>query len=632
MLCLLFTREKLFCGLNNTESKLLSIHGKPYIELGSEGLETALRQNLIDIKAAYNQALEQNGALQQEKIQVMVASPKHFLQKSKEHGEGATLMKQTIEEVAGDEFDVIAAVENSFALMSGLNSASHASGIMPRVVLDALDENVSVYYEGLNGKAAENGKSKVFYLNELGMEPGRNHVIKRLSSAFEQAGLTLDKKDLEDLKQQVKNPMRNGTFTLVKSNDLVSITAKANLSEERFSELLTQDHTLLAPYLDPSSLDELGIEEVVIMGKFLKLPAIQHYLKQDLQLEGKLRGVTLVEEEEELQTILKGLNQIGDFELAKRIEAERKRQQEAEKKRLQEIQLQADRDALMVEIREKCTDSTLQEEYEETYIERGGKVGLPKEVVLWNIQEALRIARLAPNMPKDTELFASTSLIQARSTQLDPNSTKEPSTAPKTDVAEGKGLMVLTDLFEIRGVLPDSEFNTKKVIDKKSKNTHVLRLLPIQRVHEGDWLEKFEHLYLKELTYYGELSDIESAEEGKYYLRPFYERNTLKEYVRKTELFNKRAIEELGSNELKLILQVMKEVNDLPISHSDINEHNILVLTKRRWRLHKDMSIKIVGFTSEDISKEEMEKQFHMMWERLLGEGFYKDFRNKFSL
>ena len=632
MLCLLFTREKLFCGFNNKESKLLSIHGKSYIELGSDGLEKALRQNLIDIKAAYNQALERNGAPQPERIHVVVASPKHFLQKPKEFGGGATLLKETIEEVAGDAFDVIAAVENSFALMSGLNEALDASATMPRVVLDALDENVSVYYEGLNGKAAENGKSKVVYLKELGMEPGRNHVIKRLSKAFEQAGLNLDQKDLDDLKQQVKNPMRNGTFTLVKSNELVSITAKANLSEERFTELLTQDHTLLAPYLDSNSLDELGIEEVVIMGKFLKLPAIQHYLKQDLQLEGKLRGVSLLEEEEELQTILKGLNQIGGYELTKRLEEERIRQQEAERKRLMEIQLQADRDALMVEIREKCTDSMLQAEYEETYIERGEKVGLPKEVVLWNIQEALRIARLAPNMPKDTELFASTSLIQARSTHMEPNPVQEPPSTPNTDAVVGQSEPFLADLFEIRGVLPDSEFNTKKVIDKRSKLTHVLRLLPVQRQKEANWVEKFEHLYQKELTYYGELSDIKSVAEGMYYLRPFYERNTLKEYVRKTELFNKRAIEELGSNELKLILQVMKEVNDLPISHADINEHNILVLTKRRWRLHKDMSIKIVGFTSDDISKEEMEKQFHMMWERLLGEGFYKDFRNKFSL
>ncbi|MEM6630154.1 MAG: hypothetical protein AAF694_10805 [Bacteroidota bacterium] len=632
MLCLLFTREKLFCGFTNQESKLLSIHGKTYIELGSTSLEEALRQNLIDIKAAYNLAMQQNGSPQPEKIQVAVASPKHFPHKLNGFDEGSTLLKEAIEEVSGDEFDVIAAVENSFALMLGLNESVDTSATMPRVVLDALDQKVSVYYEGLNGKAAANGKSKVVFLDKLGMEPGRNHVLKRLSKAFEQAGLTLDQKDMDDLRQQVRNPMRNGTFTLVKSNDLVSVTAKANLSEERFAELLTQDHTLLAPFLDLDSLEELGIEEVVILGKYLKLPVIQDYLKQDLKLESKLRGISLADEEEELETMLRGLKQIGVQELSKRLEEERKRQQEAEKKRLQEIQLQADRDALMVEIREKCIDSQLQAEYEETYIERGNRVGLPKEVVLWNIQEALRIARLAPNMPKETELFASTGLIQARTTHLEPTSPLESHTAQQTQSTEEESFPLLTDLFEVRGVLPDSEFNTKKVIDKKSKETFVLRLLSGQRQDEEESVDKFNYLYEKELTYYGQLSDVRSVKEGLYYLRPFYERNTLKEYVRKTELFNKRAIEELGSNELKLILQVMKEVNDLPISHADINEHNILVLTKRRWRLHKDMTIKIVGFTSDDITKEEMEKQFHTMWERLLGEGFYKDFRNKFSL
>lgn len=628
MLCLLFTREKLFFGVANNQSELLNIHGKSHIDLGLSGPQEVLQDNLDAIKTAYERVLQESGSSISGKIQLMVAFPKDFPKKHKESGTNS-LIKQIIEEVAGDEFDVIAAFENSRALISGLTDYEMKESDAPRLVLDALDESVSVYYEGLNGKAAENGKSKVYFLEELGMEPGRQHVVDKLVSSFEDAGLALDDNDIEDLKQQVKNPMRNGNFTLVKSNDLISITAKANLSQDGLEALITQDHTRLGSLIQADSLAELGIEDVVVMGRYLKLPLIQAYLKQDLNLEGKLRGNQLLEEKDELKTILKGLGRLGDQELVKRKEEEKRKREEEEQKRLKELQLQADRDALMIEIREACTDSDLLEEYKTTYIRRGEKIGLPKEVVSWNIQEALRIARLNADVTKNPEVFSSVSLVQppiqtAGSPTQAPQAEEEHT--PETE------LPILSSIFEVRGVLPDSEFQTKKVFDKKTKELKVLRLCTPQKKNEPEAKQKFQHLFEKELDYYGELGDIKEAEEGLFYLRPYFERNTLKEYVRKTEISNKRVIEQLGSSELKLILMVMKEINDLQVPHADINENNILVITKRRWGMSKDMSIRFVGFTSEDVSKEEMEKQCHKMWERLLGEGFYKQFRGKFNL
>lgn len=628
MLCLLFTREKLFFGVANNQSALLNIHGKSYIDLGPSGPQEALENNLDAIKTAYQRVLQDSGAPVPGKIQLMVAFPKDFPKKQKEPGT-QSLIKQLIEEVAGDEFDVVAAFENSRALISGLSGNGETKSDTPRLVLDALDESVSLYYEGLNGKAAENGKSKVQFLQELGMEPGRQHVLNKLVSSFEDAGLSLDRHDIEDLKQQVKNPMRNGNFTLVKSNGLISITAKANLPQDGLEALMTQDHTRLGSFIQADSLAELGIQDVVVMGKYLKLPLIQEYLKQELNLEGKLRGTQLLEENEELQAILTGLARLGDQELVKRREEELRRKEEEEQKRLKELQLQADRDALMIEIRESCIDPERLEEYKSTYIDRGEKIGLPKEVVSWNIQEALRIARLNAGGTKNPEVFSSVSLVQPPIQTATPHTPMPPMEEEAPQQVE---LPVLSSIFEVRGVLPDSEFQTKKVFDKKSKEVKVLRLCTQQKKQEAEAKEKFQHLFKKELAYYGELGDIKEAEEGLFYLRPYFERNTLKEYVRKTEISNKRVIEQLGSSELKLILMVMKEINDLQVPHADINENNILVLTKRRWGMSKDMSIRFVGFTSKDVSKEEMEKQCHRMWERLLGEGFYKQFREKFNL
>ncbi len=629
MLCLLFTREKLFFGLASNHSELLSVHGRSYIDFGSSGPQETLEKNLDDIKLAYCRVLQEAGSAIPEKIQLIVAYPKNFPQKSKEVDEDPFLQK-IIEEVAGDEFDVIAAYENSQALISGLSKEAPQEIDSPRLILDSLDERVSVYYEGLNGKAAENGKSKVFFLDEVGMEPGRENILQKLVSSFQDAGLSIDETDIEDLRQQVKNPMRNGNFTLVKSNDLISITAKANLSQDGLEALMTQDHSKLGSFLQENDLNELGIKEVVVMGRYLKLPLIQEYLKENLQLEERLLGNQLLDENEELLTIFNGLSKLGDKELTKRLEEERRKKEELEQKRLKELQMQADRDALMIEIRESCVDPDLIEEYEATYTLKGEKIGLPKEVVIWNIQEAIRIAKLGANIPNKPEVFTSVSLVQPHigkvevPPQVSPDSGKD--TTPSNSVP------ILSSLFEVRGVLPDNEFQTKKVYDKKTKELRVLRLCSKQKKNDTESKKKFQHLYEKELAYYGELGDIKEVEEGSYYLRPYFERNTLKEYVRRTEISNKKSIEQLGSSELKLILMVMKEINDLQISHVDINENNILVITKRRWGMNKDMSIKLVGITSEDIPREDMIAQSHRMWERLLGEGFYKHFREKFNL
>ena len=117
-----------------------------------------------------------------------------------------------------------------------------------------------------------------------------------------------------------------------------------------------------------------------------------------------------------------------------------------------------------------------------------------------------------------------------------------------------------------------------------------------------------------------------------YYYREYIERQTLKQYVKKLGLTDKSTVEDLSSQDLKFILQIFKEVQDLPVAHANLSEENILVVSKRKWNLQKNLSIHFVGFTSDDISKAEMIKETHKMFARTLGDNFYKDFRKKFQL
>lgn len=164
------------------------------------------------------------------------------------------------------------------------------------------------------------------------------------------------------------------------------------------------------------------------------------------------------------------------------------------------------------------------------------------------------------------------------------------------------------------------------------KTMKVLKLLSAEDAKIPVRWEAFQQLYKKELTYYGELSEIETAAEGKYYSRNYLERNTLKDYVKRSGMADKDSFTDLSSSDLKFILEVFKEVENLNVTHADLNENNILVISKRKWNLQREAEIKFAGFTSKDCAPEEMIARLHEIWGKLLGEKVYKEFREKLNM
>ncbi|MFK7922590.1 MAG: hypothetical protein AB8H47_11575, partial [Bacteroidia bacterium] len=211
------------------------------------------------------------------------------------------------------------------------------------------------------------------------------------------------------------------------------------------------------------------------------------------------------------------------------------------------------------------------------------------------------------------------------------NGVKTMTKGESVDILEQKNLS-LSDIFTIKGNLPDPEFATKRVMMKGDPEPKVVRVLGIKDLNNKARRADFQVLYQKELGYYQSVSQLAEAKEGMYYYREFIERQTLKQYVKKLGLTDKSTVEDLSSQDLKFILQIFKEVEDLPVAHANLSEENILVVSKRKWNLSKNLSIHFVGFTSEDITKAAMIKQTHKMFARTLGNNFYRDFRKKFQL
>jgi len=196
----------------------------------------------------------------------------------------------------------------------------------------------------------------------------------------------------------------------------------------------------------------------------------------------------------------------------------------------------------------------------------------------------------------------------------------------------GKKRFSLGDIFSLKTDLKDKEFITKVVSFKADSVLQTLRLLKKEDMDNSERLEAFKKLHLKEMDFYGNVSDISESKEGLYFYRPYIERNTLKNYLISNGFNKKERVDSLSSNELKFMLMVFKEVRSLTQPHADLNEENIIVQEKRKWSLQKNISINFVGFTSEDVSNNEMVEATHKAFSRVMGDSFYQDFRKKFQL
>ena len=296
---------------------------------------------------------------------------------------------------------------------------------------------------------------------------------------------------------------------------------------------------------------------------------------------------------------------------------ERRRIAEEERRKAleREQRLKAEREKFLAEIRLKCVDSSKKAEYEANYIEKGGKLNMPREVIIWNIQEALSSASLqqSPSYGGFSGGLTVASNLPASNNTMN-----------------GSRLKSLEEIFDIKGVLVDPEFATKKASLKGSSANKVVRLLDAKSMNDPKKVAQFERLYQKELVYYQELSEIKDALEGKYYSRDFIPRNTLREYVKKNNLDRRDSFSKLASKDIKFMLKLFDEVQSLAVPHANLTDFNILVI--QEGLLKRNTEIKFVGFTSDDCSVSEMNEKLHSVLGSLLKPKVYAEFRKNLNI
>ena len=685
MICIIFTRTRLLTGAKLKSAELLSLDGKFAIPYGARSMVETLTGNLKTILNAYEAHLKKSQVQLPKVIPTAIAFPPEL----SDDPLGKRKMEEVMQVLAKWEpkLEIVHADDLGHAYLQGLKT-DEKTLTGPCLMLDALDDNLNMYYQK-NGTDPLNGNGKVLEfapVSDLGVRWGDENLINELVGEFRNAGLQVNEKDKADLGEQVRQRLKEHKYTLKRSSGAVNIQADIEIPEKRYKDVTTSNRVKLKERLSTATLDAKGVQKVVLMGEYLHNDVIREYLDKDLQLAARIITAKPNGAHSEYQTIVEGLMERTNIAIEAKAELERKRREEEEKRRQEEEQrrmeaekrrreeeerkrkeeeekrrreedqkrLEAEkmaqmaRNKLLEELRTTCVSADKSKEYELRFVPQGIKLGMPKEVILWNITEAIKNSTLLPGIKTATAAMAPVQSPPQPTAVVSPvQKTVETSTTPdaKRIIDENAPKMPLefplekeirlhslNDLFEIKGVLLDMEFATKKAQPVGDKTMKVIKLLSKEEMLLPARWEAFQKLYQKELTYYGELSEIETAAEGKYYSRDYIERTTLKDYAKKAGMTSKDNFAELASHDLKFILQVFKEVENLNVSHADLSEHNILVVSKRKWNLQREVEIKFVGFTSKDCKESEMITQLHTIWGKLLGEAVYKEFREKLGM
>lgn len=625
MLCIILTRSKLFAGVYTDTTELLPLSSREYIDYGGKTMLQVLDTNLDKIGKAYEQyAKKANLNVPKRKIPTSVAFAVGNLRKDGSLYDSNEIHDFFSKSKNAANFDLLYAEHLPLSYLRGMNGNPKLAK-ESCVVLEAMDDCLNLCYCNipngkLNGKAQGTDAFRYISYKEIGQSAAMQGLLDEVVSQFTNAGLKVDAKSKASLMSQLSSnlskPASDSTYSLNRSTGRVSIKAELNLSARRHEEVSVTNLPSLKDRLSKEQVDSLGINKVVLLGEYLDNRVLKDYLTKDLRLGAKVLNPLKDKSQGELLAITKGVG-LTAKEIAKlrAEEARRRAEEEARRKAVErERRLKEEREKLLTDIRHTCVDASKKNDYEERFAAIGAKLNMPREVIVWNIQEALSSASLQVAVTPASTSFASSS----RSTQVavsNPNGNKIPS---------------LQELFDIKGVLIDPEFATKKATLRGKPGNKVVRMIDRASIGNRQKMANFEKLYNKELVYYQELSEIKDVAEGKYYYRDFIPRFTLKEYVKKVGLDKKASFEKLSSKDIKFVMSIFDEVRSLPVPHANLNEFNILVL--QEGLLKRTTEIKFVGFTSEDCSVSKMEERIHTVFSTLMKPKVYAEFRKNLNL
>ena len=674
MLCIIFTKKKAFAAIYGEKIELLPLSNENYTSY-SGTLKEALEAHLPSISAKYSQHLLKAGKKALDPIPLVIVYPSDNSDAQKDEERHA---KQWIKSFAPG-FRLVHTDKIATAYLQHMlpNEEQFNNDC---IVLEALDDYVNLYIH--YGNRTKKGYYKT--IKELGWQEGKRTILEKLVMTLAQEGFILNEEDEAALVNQLEHHKEGEEFIIRKKTAGVVIDAKVHLPDASYKDLICKGRSSLDDLLKINLKTNKYIYKVFLIGKYFDNTFFLNYLCDHLNLQGKLISKNISTNEQAIIAIATGV-----FEKTIAVYAAKKA------KSVAQHQQKHHRKQLLKEILDVCTDRSKFKEYNSIYITKGAAIGIPKSVILWLIKENLsadeihdpfidRIEGLTdpaqkitpsehtkvtvkassssdiekaptntekqkniptptPKQPEEKTSQQQTNGLanKVSTTNIEPQDQKETQeknhttlkVPPLKSKSNKKALAELGQYLSIEKMYTDTEFMLFKGKLKGNEKLRVFRVIMADTAKDKNEMKRFRSLHDLESSYYNDkISSIYTMSFGRFYHRDFIQGTTLRNYITQNGINQKQGVTDLKTDELQLILALWKEINGLKIACKNLNEDNILVSTKRKWNLKKEINIHLVGISSATCSKEEMQEDLHQIFERQLGKGLYQQVRQKFKL
>ena len=494
------------------------------------------------------------------------------------------------------------------------------------------------------------GNSQLSLLPEMNTENGLKKLTDHVIAEFAKEGLMLGESQEKQLLDQIKKGGKGGKYSIQKKTGSINIEASINVSKGDYEDKVSEKKTVLGKYLHPKIVQTSpNLKEVILIGDYFDNQVLQDYLKNELELGNLINRNSF----KSLEDIVNSASVTGFGGIEKFLGQEQAQEEKIEglkKKRNKKLA----RESLLLEIRETCVDPAKVDEYKEMFAKKADGLGIPREVIMWNIDEIVDTLELEQELGMKTEIpvVSSSSLKNVeRATPVERPSTPppvvnkpkptpakvpvKPSPAKEVKTSSSKKASSgaeLSGIFKTKQRLKNVGFEAQvgELIHQPGTEK-VLRFISTNELRIASNKENFENLHNKESMYYENMSPIHSSSFGKYYFRDSLEGEPLSVFIKKNASRFKADIEKWSSADLKLILKIWKEVTNLDYSY-DMEADDIIVLSKLTWSLKREMDIKLVNFKAKEVTKKQMEDKMHKVLLQLFGKKIYQNLRKKFSI
>ena len=682
MLCIIFTRSKVLAAVQTDVVKLLSLEGDYYKPFDTSFSE-AYRSHIGQIKTAYKSHLERIGIQFTSPLVMSIVLPVEIYDVLQEEKD------QLIELIRSDEEIKLVNIENvvDSYIVGMLPGKDHIENKF--LVLEGLGANVNICRFGPEASSFSVGYETI---KDLGWNQTKQSLLETVINNFAKEGFLIDEAGERELHRQIAMDDGSLNYSIQKNAEHTAISATVKLPPETYENILFDSSTVMIDKLRPLQNELKQVFSVVLIGNFFNNKKINTYLCEELDLKDKVFDLDVANTQKTFKSIALGAFKSAKDVLKSRkvnnidnpiYRSEIDDQNTWLEKNQRSILL---RDEVLSKLNQTCTEIDKVEDYKNQFIPLGKTAGIPADVIIWHIEQRLKEMKVLNEM-EDVEKFKSgfnnpteTNDVQGEKSEADltnkspdehnrfinpvPVANVETPVVPKevlvNDVSsepveqispkveitpplpsKAKGsttnetqlsLADLEQYFDVEQIYPNADFVFFKGKAKGESTYKIIRLLRKTHMGSQEKIKSFQRLYRRESSYYDYISSLLKTPVGNYYERDFINGVTLGEYLKRIGFVNKKSLEELSSQDYKIILQVLKEIENLKFATSGLNEDNFVVVSKMKWNFSKELSVKIVGFNSQDYSRSLMEEDVHKMLTNLLGKTLYQDFRKKFNL